>query len=125
MVLHCDGFVEALIPSLIEAGIDCLQPIETKAGMDLVKLKRRYGERLAFIGGMDARVLETNDLAAVRRELESKLPAAMAQSGYVLQVDHSVSSLVEYETYRYFVEQAWRSERIRNHSRRDASCVIM
>ncbi|MGD0896592.1 MAG: uroporphyrinogen decarboxylase family protein [Thermoguttaceae bacterium] len=104
VVLHCDGFVEALIPSLIEAGIDCLQPIETKAGMDLVKLKRRYGERIALIGGMDARVLETNDLAAVRRELESKLPAAMAGSGYVLQVDHSVSSLVEYGTYRYFVE---------------------
>ncbi len=105
VVLHCDGFVEALVPSLIEAGIDCLQPIETKAGMDLVKLKERYGARLAFIGGMDARVLETNDLAAVRRELELKLPAAMAGSGYVLQVDHSVSSLVEYETYRYFVEQ--------------------
>ena len=105
VILHCDGYVETLVPSLIEAGIDCLQPIEAKAGMDLVKLKQRFGERIALIGGMDERVLETNALAAVEAELLSKLPAAMAGSGYVLQVDHSVSPLVNYETYRYFVER--------------------
>ena len=105
VVLHCDGFVQALIPSLIEAGINCLQPLEAKAGMDLPRLKHDFGEKIALIGGMDIRALETNDLSVVRRELETKLPAAMAGSGYVLQVDHSVSNLVEYETYRYFVEQ--------------------
>jgi uroporphyrinogen decarboxylase len=105
VVLHCDGYVEAFIPALIEAGINCLQPIEAKAGMDLVKLKQRFGAQIALIGGMDERVLETNDLEAVEAELLSKLPAAMADSGYVLQVDHSVSPLVNYDTYRYFVER--------------------
>ena len=104
VVLHCDGFVEALLPALMEAGIDCLQPLETKAGMDLVKIKREVGDRIALIGGMDERALETNDLAVVDAELERKLPAAMAGSGYVLQVDHSVSSAVSYDTYRHFVE---------------------
>jgi len=42
---------------------------------------------------------------AVERELAGKLPGAMKDSGYVLQVDHSVSSRVDYETYRYFVER--------------------
>lgn len=105
VVLHCDGCVEALVPSLIEAGINCLQPIEVKAGMDLLKLKKQFGDRIALIGGMDERVLETNDRRAVEAELVSKLPAAMTGSGYVLQVDHSVSPLVEYETYRFFVER--------------------
>jgi uroporphyrinogen decarboxylase len=104
VILHCDGFVEPLVPLLIEAGIDCLQPIETKAGMDLLKLKRDFGARIALIGGMDERVLETNDPAAVDAELEKKLPGAMAGGGYVLQVDHSVSSNVKYDTYRHFVE---------------------
>jgi uroporphyrinogen-III decarboxylase len=63
------------------------------------------GDQIALIGGMDERVLETNDLAAVEAELLSKLPAAMVGSGYVLQVDHSVSPLVNYETYKYFVER--------------------
>jgi uroporphyrinogen decarboxylase len=73
--------------------------------MDLLKLKKTYGERIALIGGMDVRALETNERAAVDAELEGKLPAAMAGSGYVLQVDHSVTSRVEYETYRHFVEK--------------------
>lgn len=105
VVLHCDGFVEKLIPSLIEAGIDCLQPLEAKAGMDLPRIKKNYGDQIALIGGMDERVLETNDCAAVEAELQAKLPLAMAGSGYVLQVDHSVSPLVDYDTYRFFVER--------------------
>jgi uroporphyrinogen decarboxylase len=105
VVLHCDGFVEALIPSLIEAGINCLQPLEVKAGMDLLRLKQRFGDQIALIGGMNVSVLETNDRQAVEAQLLSKLPGAMAGSGYVLQVDHSVSPLVNYETYQYFVER--------------------
>jgi uroporphyrinogen decarboxylase len=54
---------------------------------------------------MDERVLETNDCRAVEKELLSKLPGVIAGSGYVLQVDHSVSPLVEYATYRFFVER--------------------
>lgn len=108
VVLHSDGFIEPLLPLLVEAGIDCLQPIEVKAGVDLLRLKKLYGDRLALIGGMDVRALETNDKRAVDAELASKLPTAMAGSGYILQVDHSVSSKVEYDTYRYFVEQGLR-----------------
>ena len=39
VILHTDGNVWKLIPMLIEAGFDCLQPCEVKAGMDLVALK--------------------------------------------------------------------------------------
>jgi len=108
VVLHTDGLIEPLLPKLIEAGVDCLQPLEVKAGMDLLKIKKAYGERLAFIGGMDARELASNDLGRVRRELESKLPQAMVGGGYVLQVDHSVPKGVNYETYKYFVEKGLR-----------------
>jgi len=104
VIFHSDGFVEPLLPQLVEAGIDCLQPLEVKAGMDLLRVKQRFGDRIALIGGMDARTLETNDPAVVRAKLESKLPGAMAGGGYVLQVDHSVSNRVDYKTYKFFVE---------------------
>jgi len=104
VILHTDGLVESLIPQLIEAGIDCLQPLEVKAGMDLLRIKKNFGQRIALIGGMDARELISNDRTRVRKELESKLPQAMAGSGYVLQVDHSVPDQVRYETYKFFVE---------------------
>jgi uroporphyrinogen decarboxylase len=97
--------VEPLIPHLIEAGIDCLQPLEVKAGMDVLKLKKSFGERIALIGGMDIRALIANDLDQVRDELASKIPQVLSGSGYVLQTDHSVPDQVYYETYRYFVER--------------------
>jgi uroporphyrinogen decarboxylase len=104
VILHSCGYVEPLMPALIEAGIDCLQPLEVKAGMDLVKLKKEFGDRISFIGGMDVRTLVANDRKAVQAELKKKLPAAMQNSGYVLQVDHSVPYQVDYATYRYFME---------------------
>jgi len=105
VIVHSCGYVEALVPGLIEAGMDCLQAMEVKAGMDLPELKAKYGDRIAFIGGMDIRALETNDRSAVEAELVKKLPAAMAGSGYVLGSDHSVSDRVDYETYKFFVDR--------------------
>jgi uroporphyrinogen decarboxylase len=105
VVVHSCGFVEPLVPGLIEAGMDCLQAMEVKAGMDLVHLKQLYGDRIAFCGGMDIRALETNDPAAVEAELAGKLPAAMAGGGYILHTDHSISTRVRYETYKYFLER--------------------
>jgi len=105
IIVHSCGFVEPLVPGLIEAGMDCLQAMEVKAGMDLLRLKKNFGDRIALCGGMDIRALETNDTRAVEKELASKLPEAMAGSGYILHTDHSVSSRVRYETYRYFLDR--------------------
>jgi len=105
IILHSCGYVEPLVPGLIEAGMDCLQAMEVKAGMDLVKLKRQYGDRIAFMGGIDIRALESNDPQRVEAELQAKVPIAMEGGGYCLHTDHSVSSRVEYDTYRFFVDR--------------------
>ncbi len=105
VILHCDGFIEPLLPLLVEAGIDCLQPIEIKAGMDLLRVKKNYGDRICLIGGMDINVLETNDLSEVDAMLKRTIPKVKEGGGYILQSDHSVSNRVEYRTYRHFVER--------------------
>jgi uroporphyrinogen decarboxylase len=105
VIVHSCGYVEPLVPGLIEAGMDCLQAMEVKSGMDLLDLKRRFGDRITLCGGMDIRALETNDIRAIEAELQAKLPAAMEGGGYILHTDHSVSSRVDYESYRYFVDR--------------------
>jgi len=102
VIVHSCGYVAPLVPGLIEAGMDCLQAMEVKAGMDLVELKKAYGDRIAFFGGMDVRTLVANDRAAIQAELDRKLPVAMQGSGYILHSDHSIPNQVEYETYRFF-----------------------
>jgi uroporphyrinogen decarboxylase len=105
VIMHSCGCIERLLPGMVAAGIDCLQVIEVKAGMDLLKLYREYGDRLSFMGGMDVRTLYTDDLAIVERELMSKIPTVMGNYGYALHSDHSIPVTVNYDTYRYFLER--------------------
>ena len=105
VIMHSCGMVELLLPGMIEAGIDCLQVIEVKAGMDLVKLYKAFGDRLSFMGGIDVRVLYTNDKRQIDAELEAKIPIVKGNYGYTLHSDHSIPNTVHYDTYRYFVDR--------------------
>jgi len=106
VLVHSCGYVEPLVPGLIEAGMDCLQAMEVKAGMDLVRLKKTYGDRIALFGGLDVRTMVANDRDAIQAELDRKLPAAMEGGGYILHSDHSIPDQVEYETYKFFLDRA-------------------
>ncbi len=108
VIIHSCGYVEPLIPGLVEAGMDCLQVMEVKAGMDPLRIKRQFGDRLALCGGMDARRLVANDRPAIRRELAEKVPNLMEGSGYILHSDHSIPDTCEYGTYRFFVDEGLR-----------------
>jgi uroporphyrinogen decarboxylase len=105
VIMHSCGNVEKLLPGMLESGIDCLQVIEVKAGMDLLKIYRDYGDVLSLMGGIDVRVLYTNDRALIDRELEAKIPIVMGNYGYTLHSDHSIPKTVDYETYKYFIEK--------------------
>ncbi len=105
VIVHSCGYVAPLVPGLIEAGMDCLQVIEVKAGMDLLQLYRDFGDRLSFMGGLDVRVLYNNDKSAIDRELTEKIPIVKGNYGYALHSDHSIPDQVSYESYRYFVER--------------------
>lgn len=105
VIMHSCGYVEPLVPGMLEAGMDCLQVIEVKAGMDLVRLYQKYGERLSFMGGIDVRVLYNNDRQEIDRELEAKIPLVKQGCGYVLHSDHSIPNNVHPDTYQYFIEK--------------------
>ena len=78
MIYHGCGNVKAIFQDYIEMGIDAYNPLEVKAGMDVVELRRRYGHRIGFCGNSDIQVWETGDRDAIRREVLRKLNAARA-----------------------------------------------
>ncbi|HYA21879.1 MAG TPA: uroporphyrinogen decarboxylase family protein [Thermoproteota archaeon] len=107
-ILHTDGDVRMLIPSFVEAGFSVLQPLEAKANMDVRLLKREYGNKLSYIGNIDAKVLSTNDISSIEKEVKSKIEIAGQGGGYVVGSDHSVPPDVQLKTYETFVEFARR-----------------
>jgi uroporphyrinogen decarboxylase len=106
VLVHSCGYVEPLVPGLIRAGMDCLQAMEVKAGMDLPNLFRRFGEQISFYGGVDVRCLISNDFAQIDAEMDTKiLPVVEGGGGYILHSDHSEPPEINYETMKYFVER--------------------
>jgi len=87
-ILHSCGNVSELIPILIETGLDCLQPLEVKAGMNVIKLKEKYGDSLSFMGGIDVRLMADEDPSKIEQEIKTKFEAAKKNGGYIYHSDH-------------------------------------
>ena len=104
VILHSCGRVRELVPQLVEAGFDCLQPLEVKAGMDLIELKRNFGDRMAFMGGIDVRAMASDDPRAIEQEIATKIPYAKYGGGYIYHSDHSVPDNVSFKRYCRTIE---------------------
>lgn len=106
VILHSCGSVAEAVPMIVEAGFDALNPMERKAaGNDPFAFAERYGDRIAFIGGLDARVLETNDPATIRREVAAYIDGMKARGArLVFMTDHSISPRVRYQSYLVALE---------------------
>ncbi len=103
VIMHSCGFVEPLVPHMIEAGIDMLQAMEVKAGMDMVRLNKLYGDKIGFMGNIDIREIISNDRNRIDAELKKKiLPLMATRTPYILSSDHSTPPDVDYESFLYF-----------------------
>ena len=100
-ILHSCGRVSALVPDMLDAGLDCLQVLQISAGMNPGQLKRDFGDRLALFGGIDTRRLEHPDPAEIEDEIRTRFAECMAGGGYLYHTDHSVPKDVSLEQYRH------------------------
>jgi len=102
-IYHGCGNASEVFEDMIEVGVDAYNPLEAKAGLNVVDLKRQFGRRWAFNGNINVQVLETNDREKVRWEVLTKLNAAKG-GGFILQSDHSVPDNVDPSTYDYMMQ---------------------
>ncbi len=102
LIYHNCGNASPVFDDLIECGIDAIQPLEVKAGLDVVDLKRKYGQRVAFVGNMDVQKVLPGDREGIRRALLRNLNAAKG-GGYIPMSDHSVPDTVSVENFDYYM----------------------
>ena len=103
-IYHTDGDVRAFLDLFVEAGFDCIQPMEAKARMDVRQLSPKYGSHLSFFGNIDMTVAIRGDRDELEHEVRSKLAAGMANRGYAYHSDHSVPPQVSWGTYQFIIE---------------------
>jgi len=92
---HTDGAAREILPDLIEAGIDVLNPIQWRCkGMEREGLKRDFGDRLIFHGGVDNQyTLPFGSVKEVRQEVIDDLRILGAGGGYILAPCHNIQAV--------------------------------
>ena len=101
VILHSCGNILPIVPELIEIGVDALNPLEVKAGMDPYMLKDKYGDKLAFWGGCSA--LNWLEKGKMLEDIETLVPYMKKGGGYIFSTDHSVPDNVDLDEFRQVV----------------------
>jgi len=103
ILYHGCGNALEIYDDLIECGIDAYQSLEVKAGLDVVELKKKYKNRLAYVGNIDVRDVLTGDRDGLKRDVLRRLNAAKG-GGYIPMSDHSVPDNVPVENYDFYMD---------------------
>ena len=102
VIYHGCGNVKRVFEDFIGLGIDAYNPLESKAGLDVVELRRQYGHQIGFCGNMSVITWAQGTQDEIRAEVLTKLNAAKG-GGMIFQSDHSVPSNVTGQNYEYVV----------------------
>jgi uroporphyrinogen decarboxylase len=103
VIYHGCGCSKRIFEDFIEIGVDAYNPLESKAGMDMIELRRAYGHRIAFCGNMDVMVWAEGSRDEIKTAALTRLNAGKG-GGLIFQSDHSVPSNVSGENYDYVVK---------------------
>jgi uroporphyrinogen decarboxylase len=106
---HSDGNIYRLLGDLIEVGVDLLNPVQVSAGDmgDTARLKREFGNRLAFCGAVDTQwALPYGTPDDVRREVRRRIKDLAPGGGYVLAAVHCIQPDVPPENVCALFEEA-------------------
>jgi uroporphyrinogen decarboxylase len=101
--MHCHGNINAIMPMLSEAGVDVINPVGPGDGMDLADLKRRYGSRMTFMGGISKFIgrMSRDDL---RAHLEEVYGVGSPGGGFIAYSEGSIPVDMADDDVRYYLD---------------------
>ena len=99
VMFHSDGNVDELVPMLLEAGVDCLNPLDPY-GVDYREIKRKFGDKLCLSGNIDIEFpLAHGTPADVDADVKAHMEALKPGGGYVCGSSHSIVNYIPHENY--------------------------
>jgi len=104
IVKHCDGDVRKFIDLWIDAGIDCLDPIDPGGNLDMGEMKQQYGDKICLKGNIDCvGTLTTGTPEQVENEVRVCIEKA-GRSGLILSSSNTIHRGVKPENYKVMLE---------------------
>ena len=107
VILHSCGNIDAILPDIAEMEIDALTNLQKYAGMDIVKVKKLYGDRFAILGNVDAtNVMPSADQTVIEQAIRDVIEVAGQDGGLIIATDHSFHQGIPTENVLFFIEKA-------------------
>ena len=100
-----DGNMNPVIDAFIESGVNVFYPCEPAGNMDIVALRKKYGHKIAFRGGIDKHVIRRTK-EEIKQELLYKMQPCMMEGGIVFGLDHRIPNGTSLENYIYYIRTA-------------------
>jgi uroporphyrinogen-III decarboxylase len=101
--VDCDGKIDALIPLWLDAGVNCMFPVEVGTwGADPMEYRKQYGKDLLLLGGFDKRILARSK-DGIEQEVV-RLAPLVEEGGYIGFCDHLVPPDVPLENYMFYLK---------------------
>ncbi|MDR1352182.1 MAG: hypothetical protein LBK05_02775 [Treponema sp.] len=105
VIKHTDGNVLSLIDMVLDAPVDCYDPMEPAAGMELSYFKEKYGSRVCLKGNVDcAQTLTFGSVEDTVKETKECLRIGMPGYGYILSSSNSIHSSVKPGNYKAMLD---------------------
>ncbi len=105
IIMHTCGDFRPHLDSIVEAGVDCIQTLEAKTGMNVLDLAEQYKDKLCFMGNLDIRAMESGDHDRIKEECLGKLNGMKKmRAPYIFMSDHSIPPTVSVESFEYMQE---------------------
>jgi hypothetical protein len=102
--IHSCGCVTAIIPDLIEMGVDVLNPVQPEC-MDICMLKNDFGPKLTFFGGISTqRTLPMCSPEDVKAEVRDVIRMMSVNGGYIASPAQEIQTDVPYENLCALIE---------------------
>lgn len=105
VVKHMCGNNWPLLDMIAGAGIDCYQSIQASAGMDIVEVQQKYGDRFAVWGGVRVENLMSGGVDDVRKDVDRAMREVAPQGGFVMGTSHSVAVGTKYDNFMAMLDQ--------------------
>lgn len=91
VIQHSCGYIDKLLPHMVDAGLNGIQALEPAAGVDLARLKDTLGDKITFLGGIDSsNILNFGNPKDVNEEVKRCIKAAAQGGGYFAGPSHNI-----------------------------------
>lgn len=105
VIFHNCGCNIPLMDMFIDCSIDCYQSLQTDAGMEVGLLKQRFGDRLAFWGGVPVELLIGGTTDDVRQSVRTAMERGAPGGGFILGPSQSIAMNTRYDNFMAMLDE--------------------